>query len=757
MTTPSNNNSSSPQRATATRDAIPLPDAARRVIRNQRGGDMHSTRGVQILQRDTLPSSRSARRVLTPQMQQAHGSLGSSQRMPTLQEMYNTWRSLEEQISQMRRLPMFVKAELKFCHGCRILKIRCTCFDYSQLEAAYQEKDRILRYTALREFPIEGSESEEDVTTETVSPSTGSVTATPSNTLTGPSATPSTFQDLPLVNNLEFVPAETYAVNLHMGAQLNHPVADTNFTADTVTYGTETVQDVEASDFDFNTALTTSTIGPTSQNNAMTLLSPSSAGHRQSTTVPASAGATALTHTPTLVKFELRTIIMAKEKIGTQSRRWQCQYGLSDNPEDPICKREDDNMDTIRRHYGREHGSHRFHKKPILRIRCSHCDITYDKQRPPSKCPGCKVDHGIWLREIFAIIEVPVPLNSQEETNGGAGPGHSGGVSSSFGGFGASRGFGVSGIPGAEGASGLHGAGGFGNAHGPGTAGSPGGFHSAAGPSVVQACRRQVDSTEAKTIPYDPATGMPECYNDIRNNTTAVPVMPLPGAVAHPSDSPVQRPSSSSSLSTAQSQAQSLSRSLSQAQSPFTQGFYAVGRGLPLSPATHVAYAITTPSMSPGTPMSATSPASNASSAYDAETAAMFPREFQGMAVTDGQGQVDFATLPMVNSDAAFGGPVGGVAGEGGGVHSRATDSPTVVGHHDTPGIGAGSDQDSESAQPPAPSGTVRMVDVQMFMDMAAAQVAPAVSPAQNDALSNNNGPWKGKCTTESEFFYFAD
>ncbi|ERS98206.1 hypothetical protein HMPREF1624_04989 [Sporothrix schenckii ATCC 58251] len=669
MTTPSNNNSSSPQRATATQDAIPLPDAARRVIRNQRGGDMHSTRGVQILQRDTLPSSRSARRVLTPQMQQAHGSLGSSQRMPTLQEMYNTWRSLEEQISQMRRLPMFVKAELKFCHGCRILKIRCTCFDYSQLEAAYQEKDRILRYTALREFPIEGSESEEDVTTETVSPSTG----------------------------------------------------------------------------------------PTSQNNAMTLLSPSSAEHRQSTTVPASAGATALTHTPTLVKFELRTIIMAKEKIGTQSRRWQCQYGLSDNPEDPICKREDDNMDTIRRHYGREHGSHRFHKKPILRIRCSHCDITYDKQRPPSKCPGCKVDHGIWLREIFAIIEVPVPLNSQEETNGGAGPGHSGGVSSSFGGFGASRGFSVSGIPGAEGASGLHGAGGFGNAHGPGTAGSPGGFHSAAGPSVVQACRRQVDSTEAKTIPYDPATGMPECYNDIRNNTTAVPVMPLPGAVAHPSDSPVQRPSSSSSLSTAQSQAQSLSRSLSQAQSPFTQGFYAVGRGLPLSPATHVAYAITTPSMSPGTPMSATSPASNASSAYDAETAAMFPREFQGMAVTDGQGQVDFATLPMVNSDAAFGGPVGGVAGEGGGVHSRATDSPTVVGHHDTPGIGAGSDQDSESAQPPAPSGTVRMVDVQMFMDMAAAQVAPAISPAQNDALSNNNGPWKGKCTTESEFFYFAD
>ncbi|KIH87381.1 hypothetical protein SPBR_04716 [Sporothrix brasiliensis 5110] len=706
MTTPSNNSSSSPQRATATRDAIPLPDAARRVIRNQRGGDMHSTRGVQILQRETLPSSRSARRVLTPQMQQAHGSLGSSQRMPTLQEMYNTWRSLEEQISQMRRLPMFVKAELKFCHGCRILKIRCTCFDYSQLEAVYQEKDRILRYTALREFPIEG---------------------------------------------------KTYAGNLHMGAHLNHPVADTNFTADTVTYDTQTVQNVEASGFDFNTALTTSTIGPTSQNNAMTLLSPSSAGHRQSTALPASAGATALTHTPTLVKFELRTIIMAKEKIGTQSRRWQCQYGLSDNPEDPICKREDDNMDTIRRHYGREHGSHRFHKKPILRIRCSHCDITYDKQRPPSKCPGCKVDHGIWLREIFAIIEVPVPLNSQEETNGGGGPGHLGGGSSSFGGFGASRGFGVSGVPGADGASGLHGAGGFGNAHGPGSAGSPAGFHSAAGPSVVQACRPQVDSTEVRTIPYDPATGMPECYNDICNNTTAVPVMPLPGAVAHASDSPVQRPSSSSSLSTAQSQAQSLSRSLSQAQSPFTQGFYAVGRGLPLSPATHVAYAITTPSMSPGTPMSPTSPASNVSSAYDAETAAMFPREFQGMAVTPGQCQVDFATLPMVNSDAAFGGPVGGVAGEGGGVHSRATDSPTVVGHHDTPGIGPGSDQDSVAAQPPAPSGTVRMVDVQMFMDMAAAQVAPAVSPAQNDAVSSNNGPWKGKCTTESEFFYFAD
>lgn len=126
--TPPNHDSSSTQRATATRDATPLPNAARRVIRNQRGGDIHSIHGTQSLQRDTLSPSRATRRVLTPQMQQAHGSLGSSQRLPTLQEMYNTWRSLEEQFSQMRRLPMFVKAELKFCHGCRILKIRVRAY-----------------------------------------------------------------------------------------------------------------------------------------------------------------------------------------------------------------------------------------------------------------------------------------------------------------------------------------------------------------------------------------------------------------------------------------------------------------------------------------------------------------------------------------------------------------------------------------------------------------------------------------------------
>ncbi|CAK7240319.1 MAG: hypothetical protein STHCBS139747_001757 [Sporothrix thermara] len=72
-------------------------------------------------------------------------------------------------------------------------------------------------------------------------------------------------------------------------------------------------------------------------------------------------------------------------------------------------------MQTIRRHYGREHGSHRFHKKPTLRLRCSHCDQDYDRPRPPVKCPSCKIDRGIWLHEIYAIIEVPVPLDTQDQ------------------------------------------------------------------------------------------------------------------------------------------------------------------------------------------------------------------------------------------------------------------------------------------------------------------------------------------------------
>lgn len=116
--------SSYPQKTT-TRDAVPLPDAARRIIRNQRGGGSPGmARHVQTLQKENLMPVRPSRRAINPQVARAHGSLGSSHRAPTLQEMYNTWRALEEQIDKMRRLPMFIKAERKFCHACRILKIR---------------------------------------------------------------------------------------------------------------------------------------------------------------------------------------------------------------------------------------------------------------------------------------------------------------------------------------------------------------------------------------------------------------------------------------------------------------------------------------------------------------------------------------------------------------------------------------------------------------------------------------------------------
>ncbi|KAL1894377.1 hypothetical protein Sste5346_005877 [Sporothrix stenoceras] len=542
-------------------------------------------------------------------MQQAHGSLSSPQREPTLQEMYNTWRSLEEQFSQMRRLPMFVKAELKFCHACRILKTRCTCFDYSQLEVGYQERDRVLRHAALREFPIEGGESEEVEGVKTEPTATESVVGTPSTTLTGPPTTPITHQSPALGNSM-----------------------------------------------------------------------------------------------PTVVKFELRTIIMAKEKIGAQSRRWQCQYGLSDDPSSPVCKREDDNMDTIRRHYGREHGSHRYHKKPALRIRCSHCGLEYDKQRPPIKCPGCKVDRGIWLREIFAVIEVPVPLNSQEDGNGGSGPTYPGGGSSSFGGLGGPVG------PGAGDAGGPYGAGGHGSVGVPGSSSRPGGFPGAQVHSIHSACAQQIGSCLVDMVKYDPDTGMPECYNDICNNTAALAVMPPPSVLATPGNTQTHRPSSSSSSSTAQTHPVSMSRSLSQAQSPFTQGFYAVGRGLPLSPSGQIAYAIATPTMSPGLPMSPTSPASNASSAYDAETptaSVASNTEHLGMA-TGGQGRA----------------------------HALAS---------------------SPSTQQPAPSATVSMADVQKFMDMSVTQVAPAVSSTRNRAVANNSSLRIRKCSSESEFYYFAD
>ena len=107
--------------------------------------------------------------------------------------------------------------------------------------------------------------------------------------------------------------------------------------------------------------------------------------------------------------FTRQAVVLAREKIGANARRWRCQFG-SGMPGNLVCTREDDNMETIRRHYGREHGRHRYYKKPTVQIRCSTCDYSVDNQRPPSQCPACKTAHSIWLREMTAVIEVPVPV-----------------------------------------------------------------------------------------------------------------------------------------------------------------------------------------------------------------------------------------------------------------------------------------------------------------------------------------------------------
>ena len=96
----------------------------------------------QLRNRDVSPSSQTDTSTDTHQPMQApeqktlqsplpvvrglegHETAGRQRRQPSVQEMYNTWRALEEQVERLPRLPMFIKTESKFCHACRILKRR---------------------------------------------------------------------------------------------------------------------------------------------------------------------------------------------------------------------------------------------------------------------------------------------------------------------------------------------------------------------------------------------------------------------------------------------------------------------------------------------------------------------------------------------------------------------------------------------------------------------------------------------------------
>ncbi|CAK7235169.1 hypothetical protein SCUCBS95973_009178 [Sporothrix curviconia] len=559
----------------------------------------------------------------------------------------------------MRRLPMFIKAELKFCHSCRILKTRCNCFDYSQLESSYQERDQALRYAALRAFPVERDESMGESAAGAVSPATDPGVRTPlSNASTTPAMT-SPGDQAALVSQSRQFPR-----------------------------------------FDFNSTVA-----------RVTTPSSSSAHAQQEHPTPSTTSASAPGPAPTLVKFELHTIIIAKEKIGTQSRRWQCRFGLTDNPADPVCKREDENMETIRRHYGREHGTHRYHRRPTLRIRCSHCDHAYDNQRPPTKCPRCKVDRGLWLREIYAIVEVPVPLDNHDQDDGIA----------------------------------------AGNSDN----GNPGNGTGQSGPQGPRVDANnshgghRSDNAYGGSVPIDPDTNMPECYNDICNNTTALPVMPPPSVTGNTSGLYLRPSSSSTSSSTMQSQAAS----------PFTQGFYTLSHGLHMLPLARMAYP------SPPSPLSIAS-----SGTYDVEATTLFA-PYDRLHVASAPHQAHLVDRAMVNGTGTgtvlFGGPVGGgvanisasisavgVAGavdEGLGVSDEGAGAGAgnqVVSYTDMLNADAG----APPLTHPAPA---TMADVQAYMEFAARQEAHASASAPASAPSTTEDVPMGKCATEVGYFDF--
>lgn len=106
---------------THTRYEEPLPAAAKRVIRTQKaGGGSLSQHLHKFSQRGPRPFQPA--RQSTAKNKMAENTSAHAGKPPTLQEMYNSWRALEEQVDGIHRLPMFIRAERRACHRCRVLR-----------------------------------------------------------------------------------------------------------------------------------------------------------------------------------------------------------------------------------------------------------------------------------------------------------------------------------------------------------------------------------------------------------------------------------------------------------------------------------------------------------------------------------------------------------------------------------------------------------------------------------------------------------
>ncbi|OAA63509.1 alkane 1-monooxygenase [Niveomyces insectorum RCEF 264] len=378
------NPTSSPANPPSTRDGTPLPDAAKRVIRNQRGGG-HTSMALHMQafkQRTLQPSPgpaprRTTKGALPPRTQRAIRLVKRRPpRTPTVQEMYNTWRALEEQVDKIRRLPMFIKVERRFCHTCRVLKHKCDCFDYSSLEQGYQEADKVLKHAVLHELPFPAATDEQSEGENDDGDRPGSTLSFTRCTANGDRRSPTPKTSVPMSLDEPAASALQWAPGSTTSAPKAPPVREID---------------------EFGRPIHTVREGPPRL--AYESMDAPARTHAASPPSPAPAAAPA---------------------AASDSHDAPELFGTGGAPGAPVCTREDDNMDTVRRHYGREHGRHRYHTKPTLRARCCRCGFAVEK-RVPSRCPQCSLTRGIWLRELYARIEVPVVPAVRPSSGSGSG------------------------------------------------------------------------------------------------------------------------------------------------------------------------------------------------------------------------------------------------------------------------------------------------------------------------------------------------
>lgn len=264
---------------------------------------------------------------------------------------------------------------------------QCACFDYSKLEEGYQARDLALKQAILRQcpFPDEPGTSLRSISINSE--------AAEDNMCTSPGSGQNTSaegeRDATMPKIQWLTPEHTYQssrgreIDEH-GHLINDMLPSTQVTNMQPHGG-------------FNTPL----VAVTDENAAVM------------------GAATQQTVVPRLMKLEIRTVLIAQEKIRNNVRRWRCQFGSSGMPGGHMCMREDDHLNTIRRHYGREHGKHRYYMKPKMRLRCGHCGLTVES-RVPDRCPSCNGAGDAWVQEVYALIEVPVPLSTGGLEDGAA-------------------------------------------------------------------------------------------------------------------------------------------------------------------------------------------------------------------------------------------------------------------------------------------------------------------------------------------------